>query len=170
MSDPLREKEKIRARTYLLVRVIVLIQLVILGIQITDITYSNVQRSALYELASQEREFITSGFFPKLMDAMRKSFEEQHHGPLHNILGAIGDGVSSLFGFGSSNPKAIPHLEIEENVAGRRSKSQTRGKRSIVSPEPGEIEDGHLLKYELFDLVEKIAKMYLNESSEFYMD
>jgi len=170
MPDPIRDRERVRARTYLLVRIIVVIQLVILGIQVTDIAYSNVQRSALYELASQEREFITSGFFPKLMDAMRRSFEEQHHGPLHNILGAIGDGVSSLFGFGSSNPKAIPHLEVEENVAGRRSKAMPRGKRSLLALESGEADVDHSLKYELFDLVEKLAWLYLNETAAIRVD
>jgi hypothetical protein len=163
ISSRVRDMEKIRVRTYLLIRIIVLLLIVILGIQITDIAYSNVQRSALYELASQEREFITSGFFPRLMDALRKSFEEQHHGPLHNILGAIGDGIQSLFG--SSDTTQYRVKSLEDGVGGQVG-SKARGKRSIVANGNGEVDDDHSLKYELFDLVERLAWMYLNETSQ----
>jgi hypothetical protein len=58
------------------------------------------------EIESNERKFIHSGFFPKIMQALDTAHTEQHYGPLKKIFSGIGDAVSNWF---SPEVKAVQY-------------------------------------------------------------
>jgi len=102
--------------------------LLILSLVAADMGVGIVMRSNIVQLNEEGRKMITSGFFPKIMHALNVAHEDQHHAPLHNILGGVGDVITSWF----SSPKQAKIKQLHSNDVRTylRERRDTSGRHS----------------------------------------
>jgi len=80
-------------------------------LQISTLSFIIVTSHQVKVLESEERKFIHSGFFPKIMHALEVAHSDKHFGPLKQIFGGVGNLVSSWFTPSRKTARVLNHAE-----------------------------------------------------------
>jgi len=80
-------------------------------LQISTLSFIIVTSHHVKVLESEERKFIHSGFFPKIMHALEVAHSDKHFGPLKQIFGGVGNLVSSWFSPSKRTARVLGHAE-----------------------------------------------------------